>query len=678
MHETFLQDLSVILLVAGIATLLCHRFRQPVVLGYLVAGLIIGPNTPPFPLVHDRHTIELLAELGVILLMFGLGLHFSLRKLPRVGVTALLGAGMEIGIMFLAGYGLGRTIGWSPMDSIFLGSMLSMSSTTIIIKALGDLRLSGAPFASLVFGILIIEDIVGIAILALMSGVATAGSFDAMAMAITLGKLGIFMISVVVIGLLTVPPLLKWVGRLASSEMLLIVSLGLCFGVSLLALKLGYSVALGAFLIGAVVAEARNHQAIDTLVGPVRDVFAAVFFVAIGMLIDPHALVQHALPIFLITVLVIVGKIIGSGTGTFLAGNDTRTSLRVGMSLAQIGEFSFIIASLGLSLKVTSDFIYPIAVAVSAVTTLLTPYLIKGTDPVADWFGRRSPKRLAVYLALYTRWVRMLGRSATTAPVVRRLLIRWTLQLALNFSLMTGVMIAAAWLGGLQAIRQSSLPAWTGGAPTAIWFAATLVMLPILIATLRKLRAVAMALAELSVSRSAGQKNTQALRAVIANTILCAGVLFILLWGFAITSAVLPPWPVLVCLLVVVVAIAGVMWNRFIRIYAMAQIQLAATLTQEPEPSSPSVPPVLEGAEMRSVMLNEAAPANGKRLSELQLRARTGAVVIGLERDGIRTINPDPQEKFRPGDQLLVLGTPVQLDAAVELLTITASPQHGV
>ncbi|HEY0552538.1 MAG TPA: cation:proton antiporter, partial [Verrucomicrobiae bacterium] len=367
-----LQDLAVVMIVAGLVTVLFHQFKQPVVLGYIIAGVIIGPHTPPFQLIEDKETIDTLAELGVVFLMFSLGLEFRLRKLKKVGVTALIAATLEILLMFWVGYEVGQLFGWSKMNSIFLGAMLSISSTTIIVKALGELGKSKEHFAQLIFGILIVEDILAIVMIALLSGIAMTGTFQAQAVLVTTTKLVIFLAVALVAGLLTVPRLLGYVGKFKSDEMLLVAVLGLCFGVSLLAVKLGYSVALGAFIIGAVIAESREIGRITHLMEPVRDMFSAVFFVAIGLLIQPALLGHYAVPILVISFAVVVGKVLTCSFGAFVAGNDRRTSLRVGMGLAQIGEFSFIIAALGLSLKVTSDFLYPVAVTVSAITTLLS------------------------------------------------------------------------------------------------------------------------------------------------------------------------------------------------------------------------------------------------------------------------------------------------------------------
>ena len=367
MHaEAFVQDLAVIMLVAGLVTLLFHQLKLPVVLGYILAGVLIGPHTPPFALIHDQQTIHTLAELGVVFLLFSLGLEFSLKKLAKVGMAALIAGITEIAVMIWLGYQIGSAFGWQTMDSLFLGAMLAISSTTIIIKALEGLDLKNEKFAQLIFGVLIIEDILAIAILVLLAGIATSGHVSTTAVFATLGELTLFIIVSLVVGILTIPRLLNYIDNFRSNEMLLISVLGLLFGFCLLVIKLEYSMALGAFLIGAIIAESRQVEKIEHLIEPIRDMFSAIFFVAIGLLFNPNVLVDYAVPILVITLAVVVGKVVSCSLGAFVAGQDARTSVKVGMGLAQIGEFSFIIASLGVALKVTSDFLYPIAVAVAA------------------------------------------------------------------------------------------------------------------------------------------------------------------------------------------------------------------------------------------------------------------------------------------------------------------------
>lgn len=668
MHSTLLFDLALVMGAAGVVALLFYPLKQPAILGYLLAGFLISPHTHTwFPLtVKDTATVHVLAELGVIMLMFGLGLHFSLRKLVGVGWAAVSGGLLEVVVMFLLGYGIGKMFGWSTMNCLFLGSMLSMSSTTIIIKALNDMGLAKTRFAGLVFGILIVEDIAAIAILALMSGIAITGSLNASDVVITMGKLSVFMAVVLVAGFLAVPRLIRYTDRFKSPEMLLIVVLALCFGVSLAALGLGYSVALGAFLIGAVVAETREHGKIAALMEPVQNMFAAIFFIAIGMLIDPKMIVQHAGAIAVITAAVVVGKIVSSGIGTFAMGHDRRTSLRVGMSLAQIGEFSFIIASLGLTLKVTDDFLYPIAVSVSAITTLLTPYLVKASDPLASWLDRAAPKRLTVYLDVYTEWAARLWKGEKNSPHIRQLFRRWALQIGLNLLLLTGILIATAWVGRAAAERRMTVPAWMISTDAVVWLTGTLFALPILVGTLRKMRAVSMAIAELKVTPAMAGSSTPIVRSIVSNALLAIGMLGIVLWTCAITWAILPPWPVLVALLLLVALVALLMWQSFIKLYARAQIELTEAFTEQHTDAEPDLgPPVLQGAQLHALTLNEKAPAVGKLIRELALRSSTGASIVGIERTGASVVNPDPDEELRAGDRVLILGPAPQIGQAI-------------
>lgn len=406
MHlATFLQDLAIIMIVAGLVTIIFHRLKQPVVLGYIIAGLILGPHTPPFSFIHDDNAVKTLAELGVIFLMFSLGLEFSLHKLLHIGGTALIAALAEITVMIFVGYEIGQWFGWRTIDSIFLGAMLAISSTTIIIKALAELKMNKEPFAQTIFGILIIEDILAIAILALLSSIAISGTISTNDILVTLGKLTLFLVASLGLGIFMVPKLLAYVARFKSNEMLLITVLGLCFGFSLLVIKLGYSVALGAFLIGAIMAEAKELKLIEKLITPLTDMFSAIFFVSIGLMVDPHVIGVYLIPIAWITLAVILGKVLVCSLSVFLCGNEGRTSMRVGMGLAQIGEFSFIIATLGTTLNVTSPFLYPIIVAVSAITTLLTPYLIRVADPLTLYLARKTPISINKKLEIYRKWL---------------------------------------------------------------------------------------------------------------------------------------------------------------------------------------------------------------------------------------------------------------------------------
>ncbi|MFM1768504.1 MAG: hypothetical protein RJA22_1033 [Verrucomicrobiota bacterium] len=669
MHNvTLLQDLAVVMIVAGLATVLCHRFRQPVVLGYILAGLIIGPHTPPFPLIRDADTIKTLSELGVVLLMFSLGLEFNLRKLRQVGAAAFLAAALEIVLMVLIGYEIGRLFGWSPMDSLFLGAMLSISSTTIIVKALAELGRSRERFAELIFGILVIEDILAIVMIALLSGIAMTGSLTPAEVGTTVGRLSIYLAAALVLGLIAVPRLLGYVARFRSNEMLLITVLGLCFGFALLAAKLQYSVALGAFIIGAVIAEAREIHRIEILTEPIRDMFSAIFFVSIGLMLDPRLLAQYAVPVAVITAAVVVGKVVTCSFGAFLGGQGTLNSLRVGLGLAQIGEFSFIIAALGLSLKVTSDFLYPVAVAVSVLTTLLTPYLIRSADGLGAWVNRHAPPSLLANLELYTRWVGQ-RREGPPASFASRLVRRWMAVMGLNMLLAAGLFAGAAFLAQRP---PAWIPAWGETYRNAIlWLIAMTLSLPLLIATFRKLQALGLLVAETRISEAAAGERTLAIRGIVAQGIPLAGLAGMGLLVLALSSAILPPTNVLVMLLVVTALIAWLLWRSFIRVYSKAQIALQETFAQEPEPApaaSAPLPALLRDAHLETVLLPPDSAAAGQRLREVQLRSATGASVVGIDRQGSSIVNPGPEETLQPGDQLLLLGHADQLQAARSLL----------
>lgn len=585
MHAiSFIQDLAVIMLVAGVVTILFHRLKQPVVLGYIVAGFIIGPHTPPFGLIHDEDTIKTLAELGVIFLMFCLGLEFSLRKLFKVGATAFIAAFLEIVLMIWIGFEIGRWFGWNTMDSLFLGAILAISSTTIIVKALNDLKMKNERFAQLIFGVLIVEDILGIGIIALLSGIAVSGTVSSGEVFSTVGKLSLFMIVALVIGILLVPRLLAYVARFESNEMLLITVLGLCFGFCLLVVKLEYSMILGAFLIGAIMAESRQLLKIERLIEPVRDLFSAIFFVAIGLMIDPQVLVEYAWPIVVITLAVVLGKMVSCGMGAFIAGNDGRTSLRVGMGLSQIGEFSFIIAALGMTLQVTSDFLYPVAVAVSAITTLLTPYLIRAADPLSQKLGNVVPGRLARVLSLYGEWLRNIqpqGEGAMLAAMIRRIL----LQVGVNLALVIAIFFSGGYFAGRIGDWLSEWVSDISQQKAMIWGAALLLSLPFLIAAYRKLKALSMLLAEMGVKPEMAGGHTQRVRRVIAEVIPLLSLLVIFLLLSALSASILPTNELLLVIAVVAAVVVALLWRWLIRVHTRMQIALLETLENSRENS---------------------------------------------------------------------------------------------
>lgn len=576
-HSHFLQDMAVIMMVAGVITLIFHKLRQPVVLGYLLAGMIVGPHTPPHPLVTDRETIQTLGELGVVFLLFSLGLEFSLRKLGKVGVAAAVAALTGIMLMLWLGYWLGQAFGWSEMDSLFLGAMVSISSTTIIVKALEELGLKQRGFAQLIFGVLIFQDILAIALIALLSGLALHGGISAGSVAITLGRLGIFLVVALLAGLLLVPRLLNAVARYESREMLLVSVLGLCFGFCLLVVQLGYSMALGAFVMGAIMAESRQIETIEHLVEPLRDTFSAIFFVTIGMLVDPVVLMTYGGPILAIAALVLFGMSISISLGALIAGHDPRTALRVGMSLAQVGEFSFIIAGLGLTLGVTSDFLYPIIVAVSVLTTLTTPYLIQHADGVADRLKRVFPVSWHDSLIAYGEWLRSIGPSAEqvqVAAIIRRILT----HVLLNFCVIAGIFLVSAYLvrhGELGEMFRELRPAWRS---TVFWALSLVLALPFMVAVYRKLEALGLILVELGAGGPAGSRQSLALRQLMARALPVASLLAMLLLISALSATLLPPMHLFIVVLSLVVLLALAVWPAVVRWHSQVQIALRETL----------------------------------------------------------------------------------------------------
>lgn len=398
-----IKDLALILVVAAFVTLLFRRLRQPVVLGYIIAGFLVGPNISLTPSVADTENVETLAHIGVIFLLFSLGLEFSFKKLIRVGGAASITAFVEITFIVIAGYYVGRWMGWSFMDSIFLGGMLASSSTTIIIKAFDDLGVKTKQFARIVVGVLIVEDIVVVMLMVLLSTVAVTRQFAGAEMLLTIAKLLFFLGLWFITGIFLIPSFMKRAKKLLDDEALLVLSVGLCLGMVVLAVSAGFSAELGAFIMGSILAETIAAERIEKIFNPVRDLFASIFFVSVGMLISPETIVQYKWPVLIITGLTLTGKLFSSFLGALISGLPLKQSIQVGMSMAQIGEFAFIVATLGMSLGVISDFLFPVAVGVSAITTFTTPYLIKFSEPVYNYVEKRLPdfikRRLANYAA---------------------------------------------------------------------------------------------------------------------------------------------------------------------------------------------------------------------------------------------------------------------------------------
>ncbi len=400
--HSLIIDLTLITIYAGLTTLLCKKLKQPIVLGYVLAGIFAGPYFDLLPTVKDKEDLTLWADIGVIFLLFGLGLEFSFKKMLNVGKAAMITANANIIFMLFLGYNTGLMLGWSTMDSFFLGSMISMSSTTIIIKAFDDLNIKKQRFTDLVFGVLIVEDLVGILLLVLLPTIALGSTINGLALGLSTLKLIFFLILCFIIGIYLVPTFLEKIQKYLTDEMLLIITISLCFGMVLLATSSGFSSALGAFIMGSILAETEFIGRIEKILQPLKDFFGAVFFVSVGMMVNPQMFIIYAEPIIVITLIVVIGKVLFSCFGFVASGQPLKTAVYGGFSLAQVGEFAFIIASLGMSLNVLSAKVYPIIVAVSVITTFLTPMMIKAADPAYKKLNRILPDKWLEYINKYT------------------------------------------------------------------------------------------------------------------------------------------------------------------------------------------------------------------------------------------------------------------------------------
>ncbi|HUL59729.1 MAG TPA: cation:proton antiporter [Anaeromyxobacteraceae bacterium] len=685
----FLLALTIVLCVAAVTTVLFRRLRQPIVLGYILAGLLVGPHVP-VPLVADPVIVQTLSELGVVLLMFALGLEFDLRQVARVGPTAGVTAVVQSSIMVWLGFIAGRAFGWTVIESVFAGAIVAMSSTTIIAKAFDDLRVRG-PLRDLVVGVLLVEDLFAILFMAVLTAVATGAGVSPGELGATLGRLGAFLALLLAAGMLVVPRAIRYVRRRGGPEVLLIASLGLCFGFSYLALAAGYSVALGAFLAGSLVAESGQAHAVEELVRPIRDLFAAVFFVSVGMLIDPALVARHWGAIAAFFALVVVGKSAAVGLGAFLTGNGVRTSVQTGMSLAQIGEFSFILASLGASLGATREFLYPVAVAVSAATTLTTPWLIGASGPAASWIDRRLPPRIQTVVSLYGSWIEQLRSSparATLGARVRRIVRALLVDLAAVSAIVIGASVAVAPAASriAGALRIGARPA-----RLILLAAAAAVAVPFCVGLVRNARALGVAVAAAALpSGDPGRPDLAAAprRALVAIVQLGATVL-VLLPVAALTQPFLPGAPAAGVIAVAVAVLGVAFWrsaaNLQGHVRAGAQVIVEALARQAASGHSAPGFDALSGframfpglGEPVAARLRSTSSAAGRSLSELGVRGKTGASVLAISRGDGSVIVPAASERLRDGDVLALSGTHEAIASALELLGADAATEPG-
>lgn len=458
--ESFISDLALILISASLVTLVFKRLKQPLVLGYIVAGFLAGPHMPYTPSVSDMSSIHTWADIGVIFLMFTLGLEFSFKKIVKMGIGPVIAACSVMFCMMSVGNMVGHLFGWGSMNSLFLGGMLAMSSTTIIYKAFDDLGLRQQKFAGEVLSVLILEDILGILLMVVLSALAVSRQFQGMELVGSLFKLGFFLILWFVVGVYIIPIFLRRTHRFLNKETLLVVSIGLCFLLVVIAGKVGYSSAFGAFMMGSILAETVEAEKIERVVSPVKDLFGAIFFVSVGMLVDPAVLAAYWLPIVVLCIAIIVGQAVFGTTSFLLSGQPLRIAVQGGFSLAQIGEFAFIIASLGISLGVTSGFLYPVVVAVSIITTFFTPYMIRAAQPACRLLERVVPQN--VMHRLMERGTHAGAQSAVAATdgVWKRLLMALVSQVGAYLTLSVAVILISFTV--LLPLCRGALGHWPG------------------------------------------------------------------------------------------------------------------------------------------------------------------------------------------------------------------------
>jgi monovalent cation:H+ antiporter-2, CPA2 family len=676
-----LRDLATIMCVAAVTTVLFQRIRQPVVLGYLMAGVIVGPHLP-VPLFADEGLAHQMSELGVVLLMFSLGLEFDLRTLARVGARSGVIAIIECSLMIWLGYLVGGLFGWSPFERLFAGAIVAISSTTIIAKAFAEQGVRGK-ITQVVFGVLIVEDVIAILLLAVLTPIASGAGLSPLDLLLTVGRLAIFLVGLLVLGILLVPRLIRLIVKINRPETTVVACVGICFGVALLARAFGYSAALGAFLGGALVAESGTTKSIERLVEPVRDVFAAVFFVSVGMLIDPALVAEHGWAILALSLIVIVGKVFGVSLGAFLAGTPVRTSVQAAMSMAQIGEFSFIIAGLGVELGVLRGFFYPVAVAVSALTTLATPFLIRASGPVASFVDSRLPHPVQTFATLYGSWVAELGATPSHPSAWARIRRHAGLLFVDVGAIAVIVIVTSLNLDKLVRLFLRSLSIDAGIVRTTIVAGAGALAVPFLFGAVRLARALGRELAAEALPPVSGGLDLAAAprRALLVTLqltiLLVAGIPLV-----AVTQPFVASVPGLLLLMAALIALVIPFWRSatslegHVRAGAQVLLEALSKQTHAPEESAEhAVRQLLPGLGRATTMtLEPEAACIGRTLKELDLRGLTGASVIAIERAPNEVIHPSADEALRTGDCLVLAGSNDAIAAARRLLCARRPP----
>jgi K+:H+ antiporter len=664
-----------VLCVAAVTTIIFQKIRQPVVVGYLIAGLIVGPYIPP--LFADPERVRTLSELGVILLMFALGLEFSVRKLIRLGPTSGFITALQVGFMVWLGYVCGRALGWTPLESIFTGAILSISSTTIVAKAYQETPVSDR-LRELVFGVLLAEDLAAVVELAILTTLASGASVSASLMTVTIARLILFLVAFVGIGFIVVPPVVRFIVRMDRPETTLVAVVGICFAFALLAEHAGYSVALGAFLAGSLVAESGEVAQIEHLVAPLRDIFGAVFFVSVGMMIDPALIQQHWQALIVLTAAVVGGKIVGVTFASMLSGFGTKTSIEAGMSLSQIGEFSFIIAGAGLKTGAARDFLYTLAVAVSAVTTFLTPYMIRGSIPFAEFVSARMPRQLKVLEALYDSWLEQIRNAGQLAKEANS--IAWPTAAIVSSAVLIGVILIANEhdpLGVTTMVASLEHLTYFSAGLYVDLFALLVCALPaaaMYFASRRLATALASrAFAELPPS---GAPAVNAMIELLQITILLVAAVPLL----AIVQPFMEPVEgigIIVITLVLMIAVVTRSARQMQGQLRNATRLIATALRGAPAEfggESYQVPGI---GMITPVQLRADSEGIGKKLSELDLHTNSGAVVVAIGRNDSEVVVPTGDEILRAGDILELAGSSHAVASARRILETPHAGQQA-
>ena len=653
-------DLAIILITAGVITVVFKWLKQPLVLGYIVAGFFIGPYFPWFPAIEDATNVHVWSDIGIVILMFALGLEFSIKKLKKVGATGAITALTELAIMFLIGSSVGRMLGWKSMDCIFLGCMLSISSTSIIIKSFEDLKLKQQKFTSSVTAVLIVEDLIAVLLLVILSTVSVSKSFDGGELVMSLVKLVFSLIVWFVFGIFLIPTFLRWMRRYMTEETLCIVAVGLCFGMVVMASYAGFSTALGAFVMGAILAETIEADAIHVIITPIKNLFCAVFFVSVGMLVDPHILVKYIVPILIIAATVIVFKSSAATLGFVLSGKNLKTAVQSGFCFCQIGEFSFIIAGLGLSFGVINPDLYPIIVSVSIVTTFVTPYMIKGSVPIYNRLEPRLPQRLKDALERYSNSAKQTNQTSS---------VRQFLKKQFSSILLYGAINAAICLLSFTLLKPFINSVIVNGNGEPSFWGNLIGML----VTLGVMLPFVWAIAVRNVNR---QKIKEMLdskdysQAIVIPVLLLRYFLALLFIGLVIGRYIHLAVGFLVILAVFVVLMV-LFSKRTINFYQRIENQFIENFNSRQSQQSFKIPTLLENNfYLERIPVTPYSPYSGKRLMDTNFREDYGINVVSIERAGVVYDLPRKEMLILPGDRLSVMGSEDQIAHLRSVLSV--------